>query len=805
MKTIIRTGQMLLAVGLLAGCSSLVINTDVKKQYKADITRTNFGVPHIRAQDLGSLSFGNAYAQAQDNLCLMADNYVRVRGETSRYWGADKEENGDGINLQQDFRYRALALVTEARRLFPQLSVDAQTIIKGYVAGYNQYLQQAAEQPNMIPALCRGAEWLTPIKPEDVLAHLFSIAVFPGAAQFGEEYFLADPHSESEQDLAFNAPYEVTPAIGSNAWALGDIASKNARGMLLANPHFPYEGNMRFWQVHHQIDDELNVMGASLVGFPGVINIGFNEHIGWSHTYSSAEHFVIYQMQTHQSDPMTYVVDGEVKQVKSRSINIDVRTNKGIEVFSKRHFYTDVGPVIENEELAWSAENFYILKDVNLYNLDMIDHWLALNRSSSLAEAKQAYHQYHGLAFNNTLLTSKQGQALYIGDIAVPDLSSAALELLISDTPWAHIRAETGLSVLPGNRSDLMFNTSVPFQRVPTLETRDFVQNSNDSHWATHPQQLLEGYSPLFGEETDSLTLRTRMGLKLLSEGKQQGGFTLATLEQSLLSDRSYLAELILDELKSLCSNTRNFDVVLSEELTVNIQQACSILKQWDGKFNAQGKGALILRELAFVIDMEEDFEVPFDPTQPAHTPRQLKQSEEVLQKLALTVANLQVAGWSLDATVNEFQFIESTTAAGEPAQDRLPWPGLFEEEGGFNMMATWSWDESHFPRHYYEPAMDLYSQEPMESGLTSSGYQVRFGSSWMYILSYTEKGPEARGLLVYSQSSDPASDHFSDQNKFYSHNKALVPLPFTQEQIDQQAKSSITVFGTRLTGDVLH
>lgn len=282
MKMINRTGQIILATALMAGCSSLLLDSDDSHQYKADITRTQFGVPHISAQDLGSLSFGNAYAQAQDNLCLIADNYVRVRGETSRYWGADKEESGDGLNLQQDFRYRALGLVTEAKRQFPQLSNDAQTIIKGYVAGYNQYLQEAKNQPEQIPELCRGADWLTAIAPEDVLAHLFSIAIFPGAAQFGEEYFLADPHSASEQDLAFDAPYEVTPAIGSNAWALGKKATKNSQGMLLANPHFPYEGNMRFWQVHHQIEGELNVMGASLVGFPGVINIGFNEHIGWS-------------------------------------------------------------------------------------------------------------------------------------------------------------------------------------------------------------------------------------------------------------------------------------------------------------------------------------------------------------------------------------------------------------------------------------------------------------------------------------------------------------------------------------------
>jgi hypothetical protein len=49
-------------------------------RYEATIRRTEWGVAHIEATDLGSLGFGEGYAQAEDHLCTIADQVVRVRG-----------------------------------------------------------------------------------------------------------------------------------------------------------------------------------------------------------------------------------------------------------------------------------------------------------------------------------------------------------------------------------------------------------------------------------------------------------------------------------------------------------------------------------------------------------------------------------------------------------------------------------------------------------------------------------------------------------------------------------------------------
>ena len=79
------------AATLLAACGGNGGGGDEPSTYKADIRRTSMGVPHIKSDTWGGAGYGYGYAQAEDNLCTMADSFLTYRGERSKYFGADAQ------------------------------------------------------------------------------------------------------------------------------------------------------------------------------------------------------------------------------------------------------------------------------------------------------------------------------------------------------------------------------------------------------------------------------------------------------------------------------------------------------------------------------------------------------------------------------------------------------------------------------------------------------------------------------------------------------------------------------------------
>ena len=61
---------------ILLGLSASIFAGE--RRYEAQIRRTSYGIPHIKAKDFGSLGYGEGYAQAEDHLCTVADFEARL-------------------------------------------------------------------------------------------------------------------------------------------------------------------------------------------------------------------------------------------------------------------------------------------------------------------------------------------------------------------------------------------------------------------------------------------------------------------------------------------------------------------------------------------------------------------------------------------------------------------------------------------------------------------------------------------------------------------------------------------------------
>jgi len=771
---------------------------DTDGALEANIRWTTYGVPHVTADNLESTSFGIGYAFAKDNMCIIADQVVRYNSERSKYFGPDKVPgSGDSENLINDFGYLTVGIREVAESNFVSLSDNTKAMMQGYAAGYNEYLSSTALS-DMDPQ-CAGQPWVQPISAVDVYNMTLGIALLPGAANFLGPMFLAAPEGVNPLPTPVQAgkpaPFTINPTIaapdttnpqemGSNGWGLGSDMTENGMGMVMGNPHFPHTGNLRFWQSHITIPGHLNVIGGSLSGMPGGINIGFNENMAWTHTFSTAEHFVVYQLSLDDTDStaLTHLVDGNKRTIFPKEMVIDVAVAPGQTIqLQKTAYVTNYGPMIEVPGVFdWANGSAYAIKDVNFPNHDVVDHWLAMNLASNMEEFKQAFKDYDGVIFNNTMAASKEGEVFYIDDSTVPRLTQTAIGQLTTNPALIAAKQAAGFTILPGLSSQFDFDIPVPYAEAPKYEGTDYVQNSNDSFWLTNLASPITGVSPLYGQVGNQQSLRSRHGHFLIANGGgTDGKFSPAELEAGLLSNTSYLGLEVLDGLLEQCQ-AQGAEPVNVDGLDVDISAACSALALWDGTMNINSVGAHVFREFAFQFATDPQWVVPFDVENPAETPTELAQNDTTLMHFARAVQVLETANVAPDETFGNVQFIERSNPDGTPTGIRIPWAGSHNVEGGFNVFRADGGDNGTLlPRHTYPtlPGTNMSAE--------AQGYHIGYGSSWMYIVNFTESGPQGRGLLTYSQSRVLGDENNDDQTLLYSSGPQLRPLFFSDQDIE--------------------
>ncbi|MBQ4839281.1 penicillin acylase family protein [Pseudoalteromonas luteoviolacea] len=778
--------------------STMSLSEDVK------ITRTQHGVPHIQAKSLFGLGYGNAYAQAQDHACILADGYVRVKGERAKYLGPHK--NGqDNFFVSLDLGYKIIDLHGRVEREYTNLSADTRALADGFAAGYNQYLQDVNSGKATLAPACSGQAWVKPISGVDVVASVLASAVQNSIGRLlvqilqanpgtGNEWLPTIAKQESKQSqpwlMASNTNYQPKQLTqGSNGWAMGHEVTENGRGLLLANPHFPFNGNLRFWANHASVEGDFSTMGASVVGVPGIVNIGFNQDLAWTHTYSSARHEVIYQLELNPANPLQYKFDGQWVDIEKQQVNVEVLTPMGVLTMKKDYFTTPIGYVLEDQQnFKWDSKNAYVVRDTNLNNLEGIDHWLAMNRASNLDEFIDTFKTLDGLAFNNTLVADKHGEVFYIDDSNVPDLPAVGEELLRSHPVISEVYKKTRLAVLPGTSSALVYQQEVPYERAPKLRRNDYVLNANNSYWLTNLKEKLRGYSPLYGHVDYKQTRRTRYNLNLMRFARgADGKFDRHELE-SIVTGTSASFELYKPTVMATCALYAGQTIAVTETLSMPVDPTCKAFAKWDGKFNADSVSAPLAKEFFSLLE-DEDLLIQFNSAFPAVTPSIVKAEKSTLVKLLAASKQLENAGFAIDAPLGELQYLQK-------GERRIPWPGAEHNSGGFNIYSTTNaMDLTSFAPQYAAPMKEVLNENwTISTGLSTDGYPINYGSSWMMVVGFDEHGPQARGLLTYSQSNNPNSPHFTDASDHYAAGKGLIDLPYTDAQIKQNKVSEITL-----------
>lgn len=769
-------------------------------RHVATITRTANGVPHVRAADWASLGFGTAYAFAEDNVCLLADQLVTLAGERTRWFGADGKVTltfQEVRNADADAFFQATMDDAELARALRSASPEYRALADGYRAGYNRYL--AVTGRDALPAACRGAGWVRPMTAADLgrlqaekmrllgsgrfIAGIVGAAP-PTAATAANPHARADapprsPAPPADADaarLALEAafPRETgAPTFGSNGWAFGSDAT-GGPGILLGNPHFPWATTNRFWQVHQTIPGTFDAMGVTLSGLPNLV-IGFNRDVAWTHTVSTDMHFTFFELALDPKDPTVYLIDG--RRVPMTKHVVRIANADGTS--TRRTLYGSIyGPivVVPAAGLDWTRAHAYAIKDANHVNFRSGDAWLAIARAASVADIRAAITKVVAIPWVNTIAADRGGHALYADVTPTPAVTPATLAgCAAKGAPAALVTRR--VYVLDGSRLACNWSADpwaakpglLAASAMPQLVRADFVANSNDSYWLANDAAPQTGFAAIVGLSSEPQTLRTRNGLITIRRGlaAHPRSLTPTDVEALIFSNEDHAAALALDEVLGVCRETP--EAKASSGKPVALAASCEALAGWDRRLQMDSRGAALWIETWSRLGtptghFPANAVVPFDAADPVHTPRGLPLDDAGRAKIRTALADatelLAARGVALDAPWGSVHLAPRGT-------ERIPVHGGPGSQGVMNLQqSTW------------------------QDGI---GYVPYHGTSYIQVVSFDANGPVADALLSYSQSTDPASPHYADQTRLYSAQR-WARLPFAAAAIEKDAVSSSVV-----------
>lgn len=820
------------------------------KGYSATIRRTEGQVAHITADSLKDVSFGQGWASGEDRTCDLADQILKVTSQRAKYFGPGEKD----VNINSDFAWLTVGIAKIASKDWKDAEPEVRSLITAYTDGWNAHLRDVG--PDAIPDWCAGEPWLRELKPVDVYVYARSIGLLASSGALIDMIGTAQPPSSagsaegttssdatpsnatkgdagSEAALpavagdATEGPSDAT--LASNGWAIGKDRTEDGGGMLLANPHFPWVGELRFWEVHLTVPGQVDMYGVQLSGLPGVA-IGFNENFGWTHTVSAGYRMTAYKLDLVPGSPTSYQYGDEKRELTPTDFTIAVLDKDGrLTTASRRTWRSHYGPVLDFPGFGWTENATISFRDANIDNDEFITQYMETLKTPDLDGLIELNRKYTGVPLFNTIAVSKDGRAWYADTSATPNLSKVALEgyrTSLDGDPIVKIAHENGAILLDGSNPQYEWQNAegardpglVPFDKMPMVERSDYVFNANDSFWMANASEMIEGdYSLLHGDQRTPRSPRTRENATVLSEvspdapSGDDGLFSPGELERAALQNRGFTSRALLADLVERCTQTTSVTVEpLVEDgkqilpgAMVDLDPACKVLADWDGVYDIDRTGPVIWREFMSKFSYEDLLDAgalwarPFDANEPVATPSGLTPapatgSDPVLVNLARSVQTLAKMDVPIDV---ELGSVQTSNRNGT----LVPIHGGNGSDGTTNVV-TWgsagnTMDPDRAAITTTDLGKDIAAIKITGDGPARTGYPIDFGTSFLMALHFTQDGPKAKTFLTYGNLADESAPSFLQATRQFSE-KHWKTAAFTGEQVAKATISAQVVKG---------
>jgi len=428
-------------------------------KYDVNIIRDDWGVPHIYGKSDADVSFGLAYAHAEDDFETMQIAVAAARGKLARYQG-----KGAAVT---DYLVLFMGVWdTIERRYETDVKDDVKLLAEAYATGLNLY---AAQNPD---ATWRG---LAPFTAQDVIAgFIFKTPLFYGLDGTLLELFGDERGQEIALDPAggrqsFHIGAKTMAERGSNAIAISRERSGDNTARLLINSHQPMNGPVAWYEAHiiseqGEIGKTINMTGATFPGVPLMLQ-GFSDNLGWGNTVSEQDLADVYVLTRNPKNKNQYLLDGEWLDFAASTARIEVKLF-GPFVFkaNRKVLRSKHGSVVE------AKHGIYAVRYAGMDEIGQLEQYYRLNQAQDF-DGFMAAMALNTLPSINYIYADKDGNVGFIHNAQYPNRIEA------SNGGWDWSK------YLPGDRSDLIWQGYRPFKDVPKLinPSSGLVYNSNNA------------------------------------------------------------------------------------------------------------------------------------------------------------------------------------------------------------------------------------------------------------------------------------------------------------------------------------
>jgi acyl-homoserine-lactone acylase len=542
------------------------------RAYSAEIIRDEWGVPHISGKTDADTAYGVAIAHAQDDFFTLQDVVAMSRGR----YGAIAGEDGAKV----DYVYHLIDARGTAEREYPKLPADTRALFEAYAAGLNQY---AAQHPGEVKLA-----GLFPVAGMDVAAgfalrqpFFFGLDGVIGPLVAGEDLrrehgpdipgFPRPPLQGAEPaDLAapkqarapVSSPARVLPLgedaehLGSNAFA---VAPKKGGGTttLVSNSHQPLRGGVAWYELVVESGEGWHFAGANFPGSPFPF-LGHNEHLGWTNTVNTPDMIDVYQLELDESGTR-YKLDGQWRDLQSEWVTLPVKVGPVVLPIRREVLRSVHGPVIRN------AKGAFAIRYGGIGQLQQLDAYYRINKAKTFGEWEAQIARL-AIPSTNFIYADKTGTIAYVYNAAIP----ARPEGVKAD--WR--------SVLPGNRSDLIWQGAVDYAALPKIvnPASGWVYNSNNTPFTAAGK----------GSDLDPASFSPALGIELKQTNRSQRAYKL--LSEAAVLDRATLERIKYDTgYERTGYVARLFDALEAMKAEGELASARDLLLSWD--FTSDNRG----------------------------------------------------------------------------------------------------------------------------------------------------------------------------------------------------------------------